>query len=489
MSTPSQRTSGMATVMRPSAESQRLAEVAASFTGAIDKAGEGNAIEDRAVAPTRVGAADYQTLLASFRLDHGAIPPLVVGAAPLLALAHSLFHAQTEPDITALRDVAVAAVRDYERDLAGARIAPERARAAHYVVCALVDDVVLSRPWGIRGNWARSGLVSTFHMDVTGGERVFDLLDHFHRNPGANKDLLLLIYLCLSLGFEGRTRIAPRGALELMRIRDGLYRTLRGQFGSVERELSPHWRGENSRHKPLRNLTVLWTLLGVLLLVLALGYLIFTLALNSKSDTTLASFASLAPETPTIVAFVPPPPPKVAEIKKAPPPPPPPPPPPDPFTIFANFLQPEVEQKLVWLTRKDRSVLVRINNAGLFDSGSADVKPAFRDLLTRIGSAIAAENFRAVVIGHTDNVAIRTVQYPSNWTLSEDRARSVASILSGFTGPGVITSEGRADTEPVAENTTPEGRAANRRTEILVIGAAARSGFRSPVTGPEPKSQ
>jgi len=468
----------VSTVMRPSAKSRGQAAFADDVAEAIaDEAVKGEAIKGGEAIARTPPDGDFQALLAGFRLDHGAIPPLVVGAAPLLALAHSLFRGKTEPDVTALRETAIAAVRDYERDLAGARIAPERARAAHYVVCALIDDVVLSKPWGVRGGWARSGLVSTFHMDVTGGERVFDLLDHFHRNPGANKDLLLLIYLSLSLGFEGRTRVSPRGTMELMQIRDGLYRTLRSEFGSFERELSPHWRGENARHKQLRNLTLLWTLLGVLLLALAVGYLLFTLLLNRNSDTALDSYAVIALGPSSYR-------PALRPIPPTPIPTPTPTPTPvprdDPYTVLSRFLETEVKEKLVTLTRKDRAVLVRIYNSGLFDSGSAEIKPAFNNVLMRIGAAVAEERFKALVIGHTDNVRIGTLQYPSNWHLSEARAKVVATMLSDLTGPGVITFEGRADTEPIGDNATPEGREANRRTEILVFEAAERAYLKPP---------
>jgi len=468
-------------VARPSAASKARAAAAADL---IDAIGDGKAVapDDARLAvvgeaaeeatPNAEGAdsVDFRALLSGFRLDHGAIPPMVVGAGPLLALAHRLYRSRSQPDVAALRDIALSAVRHYERDLSGARIAPERARAAHYVVCALIDDVVLSRSWGVHGGWARSGLVSTFHMDVSGGERVFDLLAHFHRNPGSNRDLLLLIYLCLSLGFEGRTRVSPRGKLELMQIREGLYRTLANEFGAFERELSPHWRGENARHKPARGLALLWTLLGLLLLALALGYLLFTFALNRHSDKTMDDLASIRLQTASL--FEMPKPVAVAPKHVKPQPQPS-----KDIDEFVAFLEPEVREKLVTLTRKDNAVLVRIYNAGLFDSGSAVVKPAFNNVLMRIGRAISEHKFRANVIGHTDNVPIRTLQYPSNWHLSEARARVVAKLVSDLAGPEVITFEGRADTEPVADNATPEGREANRRTEILVYDAASAAGL------------
>ncbi|SFU10878.1 type VI secretion system protein TssL, long form [Mesorhizobium sp. YR577] len=420
----------------------------------------------------RGGGWSVDALVRDFRFGGDEVPTIVASAAPLLNLAHALRHTDEQPDIEQLRRTTTEAIGRYERDLASARISPERARAAHYVVCATVDDVVLSKSWGVRAGWARSGLVSTFHMDVTGGDRVFDLLDHFHQSPGTNKDLLLLVYLCLSLAFEGRTRVSPRGTLELGRIRDSLYKTLLGQYGVFERELSPHWRGVSARHKPLRTAVALWTLLSALVLLFALGYLFFTLSLNRASDGTFSRLANLPPRDAPSVYLQPPATPPAApaqpqvEAKAETPPEPK---KPSRLENLLAFLQPEVERKLVTLSDADGRLLVRINNSGLFSVGSAEVSSEFRGLLERIGGALAAEKFRAVVVGYTDNVPIRTIQFPSNWHLSEARASAVGKILSAYTGPEAILTEGRADSNPLAGNDTPEGREINRRTEILVL--------------------
>lgn len=430
--------------------------------------------------PARGAAGDgwsSEQLVKDFTLGGEEVPTLVRSAGPLLNLSHAIRHTAEQPDIEELRRVAIDAVNRYERDLAGARIAPERARAAHYIVCATLDDVVLSKPWGVAAGWARSGLVSTFHMDVTGGERVFDLLDHFHQSPGSSKDILLLIYLCLSLAFEGRMRVSARGNLELGRVRDSLYKTLLGQYGIFERELSPHWKGVSARHKPLKTTTALWTVLSVLALLFGLGYIFFTFSLNSVSDGTLGRLATLPPRGAVSVAMTTPPasppekvPDPVPEVATAPPEPKViAPPKPSPVQNLMAFLQPEVEKNLVTLSDANGRLRIRINNAGLFEVGSAEVSDSFRDLLGRIGGALSAEQFRAVVVGYTDNTPIRTVQFPSNWHLSEARAKAVGEILAAYTGPEAILTEGRADSDPIAPNTTPEGREMNRRTEILVL--------------------
>ncbi|MCZ7865604.1 MULTISPECIES: type VI secretion system protein TssL, long form [Agrobacterium] len=457
------------TVVEITEESRRRNQNARNMAAILEDIVETDASAGQPKASA--AAMPIDQLLSGFHFGGGDVPTLVQSAAPLLNLAHLLRFSDAEPDPDQLRRACIEAITRYERDLASARISPERARAAHYVVCATVDDVVLSKPWGVRAGWARSGLVTTFHNDVTGGDRVFDILDHFHQSPGASKDLLLLIYLCLSLAFEGRTRVSPKGALELSRIRDSLYKTLIGQYGAFERELSPHWKGVEARHTPLRTMAALWTLLSLMALAFALGYLFFTLSLNNASDVTFERLAHLPPnETPSVLIASPPQPPALVETPKVVEPPKPlEPRQPSRLEKLMAFLQPEVEKKLVTLADVNGRLRIRINNSGLFSTGSADVSPQFRDLIQRIGGALAAEKFRAVVIGYTDTVPIKTVEFPSNWHLSEARAKAVGDILSQFTGPEAILTEGRADSDPIADNKTEEGRQINRRTEIMVL--------------------
>lgn len=460
------------TVVEITEESRQRNQNARNMAAILDDIIEPGEAPERPRGET--GALPIDALLSNFRFGGEEVPTLVQSAAPLLNLAHVLRFSDAQPDPEHLRRACLEAITRYERDLASARISPERARAAHYVVCATVDDVILSKPWGVRAGWARSGLVSTFHNDVTGGDRVFDILDHFHQSPGANKDLLLLIYLCLSLAFEGRTRVSPKGALELARIRDSLYKTLIGQYGVFERELSPHWQGVEARHTPLKTMAALWTLLSLLALAFALGYLFFTLSLNGASDATFERLAKLPPsQTPSVLIAAPPEPPQPV-VQEEPPkvaeaPPVVKPPEPTRLQKLMEFLEPEVQQNLVTLADVNGRLRVRISNSGLFETGSADVSPKFRDLIQRIGGALSAEKFRAVVIGYTDNVPIKTIQFPSNWHLSEARAKAVGDILTQYTGPEAILTEGRADSDPLADNGTPEGREMNRRTEIMVL--------------------
>jgi len=140
---------------------------------------------------------------------------------------------------------------------------------------------------------------------------------------------------------------------------------------------------------------------------------------------------------------------------------------------LAHFLAAEIQaNRVVVRDLADRSI-VTAQGDGLFEAGSATLSPTFAELLQRIGAAVAKVDGSVQVRGHTDNRPIRSARFPSNWHLSQARADAVAEALAPQLGnrPKLKT-EGRADSEPVASNETPEGRAQNRRVEIIVFPAA-----------------
>ena len=103
-----------------------------------------------------------------------------------------------------------------------------------------------------------------------------------------------------------------------------------------------------------------------------------------------------------------------------------------------------------------------------FEPGSADVSARVLPLLDRIAQELQRTPGQILVTGHTDSQPIRSIRFPSNWHLSQARAQSVKDTLSTKVKPERIRSEGLADTQPVADNGTPTGRAKNRRVEITL---------------------
>ena len=116
-------------------------------------------------------------------------------------------------------------------------------------------------------------------------------------------------------------------------------------------------------------------------------------------------------------------------------------------------------------------MVVELPEGVLFDSGQAELKEAGQATLGEVGTVLQQIDGREFQIaGHTDNVPIRTRRFRNNWELSSARAVTVARFLIDQGVPASrLSAAGYADTQPVATNDTAEGRAQNRRIEIVLV--------------------
>jgi Flagellar motor protein len=106
----------------------------------------------------------------------------------------------------------------------------------------------------------------------------------------------------------------------------------------------------------------------------------------------------------------------------------------------------------------------------LFPSGSAELKPETYPILDKLYEILKDLPNPVEVEGHTDSIPISTEKFPSNWELSTARASSIVRyfIAKGI-NPERLKASGYADTKPIASNATPEGRAQNRRVEVVIL--------------------
>ncbi|NBQ12880.1 MAG: hypothetical protein EBU29_12770, partial [Gammaproteobacteria bacterium] len=124
-------------------------------------------------------------------------------------------------------------------------------------------------------------------------------------------------------------------------------------------------------------------------------------------------------------------------------------------------LSEEIEEGLAEVERDGDKVIVRLADQGSFASGSADLQSSFLPLLRRTGQALTQGDGKISVNGHTDNVPILfNDRFNSNWDLSAARAAAVADfLLDEFpANPASMTISGFADSKPIADNGTPQGR-------------------------------
>lgn len=135
-----------------------------------------------------------------------------------------------------------------------------------------------------------------------------------------------------------------------------------------------------------------------------------------------------------------------------------------------RVMSPLIAQGQVAIHQTKRGVAIDISASTLFREGEAKLQPGALEALQQVALVLSQENLPVEVEGHTDDIPIKNVQFPSNWELSSGRASSVVRMLVTY---GVVesrlTAVGMASNQPIEPNDTPEHRARNRRVSITVL--------------------
>ena len=144
------------------------------------------------------------------------------------------------------------------------------------------------------------------------------------------------------------------------------------------------------------------------------------------------------------------------------------------YAQMIEKMKSEIAEGQVTITELKGRLTVNMVDAILFDSGKADIKPEGRRILQKVADVIGQVEDKAIrVEGHTDKVKISPAlsrAFPSNWELSAARATNVARYLQRLgVDPSLLSAAAYGEFRPVSENETSEGRAKNRRIEIVLV--------------------
>lgn len=122
------------------------------------------------------------------------------------------------------------------------------------------------------------------------------------------------------------------------------------------------------------------------------------------------------------------------------------------------------------IIEEEQSLILRLNSVILFDLGKADIKESGKELLRELGVMLKELDNEITVEGHTDDLPINTLLFPSNWELSTKRATNVVVFLIENCGlkPEKLTASGRGEYKPIVPNDSPENRQKNRRIDIII---------------------
>jgi type VI secretion system protein ImpK len=368
--------------------------------------------------------------------------PLVQAASPLLRLAGQLRGTLTAPDVGGLRGYVLDEIRRFEDRARASNVANDTVLAARYVLCAAIDEAVLSTPWGAQSDWAQQTLLVALHGEAWGGERFFDMLDRISDKPDRHVDLMELQYICLALGFEGRYQVQERGHTRLAEVRQTLYRKIRGYRGPSVSELSLRWQGLQDRRNRLIRYVPWWVVAAAALAIVSLVFVVYYTRLAGVAGPVKAALGTIGTEALRA--------PVAAEGPR-----------------LRPFLKADEDRGALSVREEGGRTIVTVPN--LFASGSSEVSAAAQETLRSLAQALDRVPGRVWVVGHTDDQP-----YRDNFALSRERAQRVSAVLGpAMRDPARLEVLGRGDAEQLYHpSSLPANRALNRRVEIIHVSGS-----------------
>lgn len=387
-----------------------------------------------------------------------AANPLMRASASLLLLLGRLRASLSRAGAGQLMDQVAQAIQQFEIDARAGGAPADQAATAKYALAATADDIVQNLPGDDRGVWTQYSMLVRFFGERTGGVKFFQELDRAKQNPAVNLGLLELMHACLSLGFEGVYR-ASGGAGALQGVRRDLYETIRRATPKTIEDLSPHWRGQTIALVGSRFQVPLWAA-GALAAAILFGvFLVLRNMLSTQAEALALKMAQVHPGTEITIA-------RETVVK----------PPPDPKPRVSTQLEriraalaDEILAGKVSVDQTSTSIIIRIGSLVLFPSGGAKANDSFTPIAKKIALSLDKEPGAIRVDGYTDSDPIKTIAFPSNFELSEARAKSVAAVLKPVLAkPDRVTVAGKGTDNPVAPNDVEANKAKNRRVEISI---------------------
>ncbi|TPL11755.1 type VI secretion system protein TssL [Mesorhizobium sp. B2-4-14] len=418
--------------------------------------------------PAATPALQQDVLLdATAGVEYAAANPLLAAAGPLLLLFGQLRLIPVERQAAALAEHIADAIETFDRTVAKAGIVEEDARIAKFALCETADDLVGNLPWPNKETWLQHSLVvQFFHMQPTGAS-FYEALNNILAKHEAHYDLLELMHACLSLGFQGQYRGLPGGPNMLERVRRDVYDTLRYFRPRPPEDISPRWQGmAAAMAKPRRRLP-LWAIAAAATALVTAAFFGLRILITDEGDATAGELLALNPSTPVTIerASVAAP----AEPVQANPPPPVPPSTTQIDRIRATLAK-EIAAGGLSVGTKGDFIVVEISNQLLFASGQAELKAQFQPIAADIATALDAEPGPIRIVGHTDNVKPKkSSTFKSNFDLSVARAKAVQAMMAKqLKDPSRLSVDGKGEDEPIADNATADGRARNRRVDVMI---------------------
>lgn len=393
-------------------------------------------------------ATSSSNALNSRLTDFQSENPLLLFAVDLLLLAGNVRALEPIGSVERLRTDVETMFSQLVSKLTQAGQPKDVVITTRYILCCLLDELVLSTPWGVDSVWSQQTLLGKFHNETWGGEKFYLIVNKVMERPAKDIHLLELCYVCLSLGFKGKYRVDTKGESEIQRLSNAMVQQIL-QVKPLSRDLSPAW--QNKRHEMAGSRFYLprWLQFSLLSILVMAVYVLFLTNLHTRMDPIYQRLDAINYD-----AFAPK---KVGTAPR------------DIPTILKTLqteLADEISRRLITITAVDDDVYIRFINPAMFAPGSVQLQNAQMPNVDKLVNAMSQFAEKVTLLGHTDSSGAQQ----SNWVISKKRAEAVAAWLKTAKQPLYdIHTRGLADTRPLVDNDTATNRSLNRRVEIVLL--------------------
>jgi type VI secretion system protein ImpK len=209
------------------------------------------------------------------------INPFISLAKPIFIHVDKLLHTYDLGDVGNVHALLIEEIDAFTQNAAKQNIENSQVLVARYLLCTFLDELICTTHWGKNNDWARDSLLGHFYRETYGGEKFFQLLTKLLASPANNIHLLEFMYVCISLGFEGKYRIQTRGKMELDAIRENLYKQIKTVQGRQTQTFYTEPKVSSQKHHYVYKAPYVVLIIGVIAIV-SIVYASLSLSLNAQ---------------------------------------------------------------------------------------------------------------------------------------------------------------------------------------------------------------
>ncbi|WP_373778649.1 type IVB secretion system protein IcmH/DotU [Glaesserella sp.] len=244
----------------------------------------------------KLNTQDSELISSSYNLPlRGySINPMIDAATPLLGMVLRLKDVTDQDMPSMLYEQVVQDIQSLEQILREHHYEPGMVVSFRYVLCTFIDEIALGHGWGAKSSWFQKSLLTYFHNETWGGEKVYILLNKLMAEPKRYLDLLEFMYVCFSLGFRGRYKVTGQNTEEFESIFRKLHDVIVNTSDKKTSGVIYYQENDTKKHSyQLLNKITLGKIFGIGLVILIGVYCVYLFRLNNQTKTIIEQLNNL----------------------------------------------------------------------------------------------------------------------------------------------------------------------------------------------------